>query len=222
MFIGHYAPAFIAATIPKAPRLAILFVAAQLVDIAFFMFVLLGTEHMRIVPGITATNPMDLYFMPYTHSLIGTAAWAFGFAVLVWMMSRNRAGAFIAALVVASHWFLDVLVHRPDMTVLGNAPKLGFGLWDQPLIEMPLELGITGAAFGFYISRTRGVGGATLAPMWMLAGGLLVVQLYNWLAPQPTKLDASLPLSALVAFALFIWLAFRLDRTRVIKGAGET
>ena len=42
MFIGHYAPALVAATMPKAPRLGTLFIAAQLVDLAFFLFVLGG------------------------------------------------------------------------------------------------------------------------------------------------------------------------------------
>ncbi len=221
MFIGHFAPAFVGAAMPKAPRLGMLFIAGQLVDFGFFIFALLGVEHMRIVPGITATNPMDLYHMPFTHSLIGGAAWAAVFAGVIWIMTKNRTGAIIGAMVVLSHWFLDVLVHRPDMTVMGSAPALGLGLWNMPLIEMPLELGMTGAAFGFYMSRTRAVGNATMRPAWILAGMLLLVQLYNWLAPQPTTYDTSLPISALVAFTLFIWLAFRLDRTRTPKGAGE-
>jgi hypothetical protein len=216
MFIGHFAPAFVAAAMPKAPRLGLLFVAAQLVDFGFFVFVLLGIEHMRIVPGITATNPMDLYHMPFTHSLIGSAVWALAFAGIIWSMTKNRTGAVIGAVVVLSHWFLDVLVHRPDMTLLGTAPKLGLGLWNTPMIEMPLELGIAGAALGFYLSRTRAVGNATLTPAWVLGGMLLVVQLYNWFAPPPTTYDISLPLSALIAFALFAWLAFRLDRTRTL------
>jgi hypothetical protein len=221
MFIGHFAPAFVAAAMPKAPRLWTLFFAAQLVDIAFFPFVLLGIEHMRIVPGITATNPMDLYDMPYTHSLIGGILWAVGFAALLWAMTRNRTAALLAAMVVLSHWFLDVLVHRPDMTVLGTPPKLGLALWDQPLVEMPLELGITGAALGFYLSRTHMRLGASMTPAWVLAGALLLVQLYNWLSPPPVVMDISLPVMALAAYALFIWLAFRLDRARIIKGAGE-
>ena len=35
MFIGHYAPAMIAATHPKAPGLGTLFVAGQLIDFGF-------------------------------------------------------------------------------------------------------------------------------------------------------------------------------------------
>lgn len=221
MFIGHFAPAFVAAAMPKAPRLGILFLAAQLVDLGCFILVMLGVEHMRIVPGITATNPMDLYHMPFTHSLIGGAVWALALAGVIWIITKNRNGAIIAAMVVLSHWFLDVIVHRPDMTLLGAAPKLGLGLWNAPMIEMPLELGITGAALGFYLKHTRAIGNATLTPAWVLGGALLSVQLYNWFAPPPATYDISLPISAMIAFALFAWLAFRLDRTRMLNGAGE-
>ena len=73
MFIGHYSAAFVAAALPKAPNLGTLFIAAQLVDVAFFTFVPLGIENMRIVTGMSAMNPMDLYDMPWTHSLVGAA-----------------------------------------------------------------------------------------------------------------------------------------------------
>jgi hypothetical protein len=33
------------------------------------IFVLLDIEKVRIVSGITATNPLDLYHMRYTHML---------------------------------------------------------------------------------------------------------------------------------------------------------
>ena len=77
MFIGHWAPALAAAAVTeRKPRLGTLFIAAQLVDWAFFALLLTGAEKMRVVPGITAMNPMDLYHMPFTHSLLGSAAWA--------------------------------------------------------------------------------------------------------------------------------------------------
>jgi membrane-bound metal-dependent hydrolase YbcI (DUF457 family) len=221
MFIGHFAPAFIAASHPKAPRLGVLFIAAQLVDIAFFPFVLLGIEHMRIVPGITAMNPMDLYHMPYTHSLLGCSLWALGLAAALFAVTKNHIAAALGFLVVLSHWLLDVLVHRADMTLLGNEPKLGIGLWNHPMIAIPLELGITAAAFGLYLSQSRNKIGAKRSPAYLLGGALLLVQLYNWFAPPPTAMDASLPISAMAAFGLFIWLAFRLDVSRTNKGAGE-
>jgi hypothetical protein len=220
MFIGHYAPALVAATMPKAPKLWVLFVAAQLVDIACFLFVLGGVEAIRISPGITVMNGMDLYHMPYTHSLIGGFAWGAGIAIVIWTLTKNQTGALIAGVVVVSHWFVDVLVHTQDMTILGAPPKLGLGLWNYPLIEMPLELGLFGLSLGYYLDRTNPIAGKATHWPWTLGAVLLLAQLYNWLAPEPKSLDASLLISGLLAFALFIWLAFKLGQTRMLKGAG--
>jgi hypothetical protein len=229
MFIGHYAPAFVAATLPKAPRLGTLFIAAQLVDFAFFLFVIFDIEQMRITPGITAMNALDLYAMPYTHSLLGSIVFGAAFAVIVWTVQsryhnkqasfaqKGATAALIAGTVVVSHWFLDLLVHAPDLTLAGSPPKMGIGLWNYPLAEMPLELGITGAALGFYLSRTRPVPGANMAPVFWLSGTMLMVQMYNWLAPEPETMDMTLPVSALLAFGLFTWLAYRMDRRRSPK-----
>jgi hypothetical protein len=56
VFIGHWAPALAVAARPKAPALGLLFIAAQLVDWAFFGLLLTGMEHMRVTPGISAMN----------------------------------------------------------------------------------------------------------------------------------------------------------------------
>ncbi len=111
MFIGHWVPALAVAARRPVPSLGLLFVAAQLVDWAFFAFLLTGVEHMRFAPGISAMNPMDLYHMPYTHSLLGSAVFAAGFGGLIWLVTRDRTGALLAGAVVLSHWFLDLLVH---------------------------------------------------------------------------------------------------------------
>ena len=138
MFIGHFAPAMVAATHPKAPGLGSLFVAGQLLDFGFFGLALAGIENFRITPGITRMVPLDLYDMPYTHSLLGSAIWAAAFALLIWLFTRNRTGALIGGAVVLSHWFLDLVVHAPDLTLAGSPPKMGFALWNYPTIEMPL------------------------------------------------------------------------------------
>jgi hypothetical protein len=54
MFVGHYGVSFTAkAAHPKLP-LWLLFVAVQFLDVLWGIFVLLGIEKVRIVPGITA------------------------------------------------------------------------------------------------------------------------------------------------------------------------
>ena len=208
MFVGHYSAALVAAAHPKAPRLGTLFVAAQLVDLGFFTFVLTGTEHMRLTPGFTVMNNMDLYDMPLTHSLLGAVGLAlmFGIAVALWLRSAI-AGA-IAGTVVVSHWVLDLLVHAPDLTLAGSPPKLGLGLWNHPAIEMPLEIGLLFVS-AWLFSRARRPANWRLA---VLLAVLLAFQAFNWFAPQPTELDASQSILGLVAYliaAAVAWWAVR-------------
>jgi membrane-bound metal-dependent hydrolase YbcI (DUF457 family) len=205
MFIGHYAPALIAAAHPKAPRLGTLFVAAQLVDIAFFAFLPLGIEKMRFVPGTTVMNPMDLYHMPYTHSLVGSIVWGAAFAGLVWLWLRNWTPALIAGGVVVSHWFIDLIVHAKDLTLFGAPPKLGFGLWDYPGVAMPLEFAITFAALWYYTANRPAVKTTAAVPALVLF--LFIVQLVDWFGPKPQVVDAAITIMGLSSFGVAALLA---------------
>jgi len=200
MFIGHFAPALIAAARPRAAELGTLFVAAQLVDIGFAALLIPGIEAMRIVPGITAMNPMDLHHMPYTHSLLGALIWAMTFGAIVWFATRRREAAIGAALVVVSHWFIDLLVHIPDLTLYGAPPKLGLGLWNHPLIAMPLEILLIGSAFLYYLRRTEASGGNRR--LWVLAGLLAFAQAVDWFGPKEPVYSLAVPATMLFAYAL--------------------
>ncbi|WP_432200540.1 hypothetical protein ACRAQ7_13405 [Erythrobacter sp. W53] len=211
MFIGHFAPAFAAAAVsPKAPKLGALFIAAQLVDWAFFAFAAVGIEKMRIDPNATVMVPFDLYHMPYTHSLLGTAVWAAGFAVFMWFRYRELAAGVLAGLVVASHWVLDYLTHRPDLTIAGSEPFLGLGLWNYPFIAIPLELAITIGAFIWYVRRTRG----PVLPPYILLGVLLIFQAVNWFGPVPQQVSLGLYFQALLAFGIATAFAFWVGNNR--------
>jgi hypothetical protein len=200
MFIGHFAPALIAAARPRAAGLGTLFVAAQLVDIGFAVLLVPGIEAMRIVPGITAMNPMDLHHMPYTHSLLGTLVWAALFGAIVWLATKRKEAAIGAALVVASHWFVDLLVHIPDLTLYGAPPKLGFGLWNHPLVAMPLEILLIGGAFLYYMRRTEAPRGDRR--LWVLAGVLAFAQAVDWFGPKEPAYSLAVPATMLFAYAL--------------------
>lgn len=218
MFIGHWAPALAAAAAsPKAsPRLGTLFVAGQLTDFAFFTFALFGIERMRIVPGITTMNQLDLYHMPYTHSLVGSVGWGLAFAILIFALTKDRFASMIGGLVVVSHWFIDLLVHRPDLTLWGSPPKLGFGLWNHPAIAMPLELIITFGALAWYAKRTRG----PVLPVAILGLALLAMQMINWFGPPPVVAGPELYLSGLAAFTVASAIAWWVGTTRHHKKAG--
>jgi membrane-bound metal-dependent hydrolase YbcI (DUF457 family) len=220
MFIGHFAPALIAAAQPRATRLGPMFAAAQLVDIAFAAFVLGGIESMRITPGITAMVPFDLYYMPYTHSLIGAVEWGLGLGALVYIITRRAKAAALIALVVVSHWFLDLLVHTKDLTLFGSPPKLGFGLWNYPLVAMPLEIGLIAGAFVYYLRRTRPKSGGN-GRMGLLAGVLILFQAINWFGPQESEMSSALPLTMLAAFTVLIGAAWWAGHNRVLVIRGN-
>lgn len=200
MFIGHFAPALVAAARPGAAGLGTLFVAAQLVDIGFAALLIPGIEAMRIEPGITAMNAMDLHHMPYTHSLLGALIWAKIFGVIVWFATKRKEAAIGAALVVVSHWFVDLLVHIPDLTLYGMPPKLGLGLWNHPTIAMPLEILLIGGAFLHYLRRTDAPTGNRR--LWILAGLLVFAQTVDWFGPKEAVYSLAVPATMLAAYAV--------------------
>ncbi len=168
---------------------------------------------MRIDPDATVMVPFDLYHMPYTHSLLGTVIWAAIFSVLVLWARKDAAPAILAGMVVLSHWLLDWLTHRPDLSLMGGDQMHGLGLWNQPFIAIPLELGITLGAFIWYVKSSRGPAG----PPAILLTVLLAFQAINWFGPAPEAVGPLLYGQALLAFALVTLIAAWVGTTRKHK-----
>ena len=109
-----------------------------------------GVEKIRFDPGLPGSS-LDLYFMPYTHSLPAAAAWAI-VAMLLWriLVTASWRVCALIGLVVFSHWILDFLVHRPDLELWFGGAKVGLGAWNFPVQEAMLEMGLialSGAAW---------------------------------------------------------------------------
>jgi len=116
MFLGHFAVGFGAKRAAPCVSLGTLFAACQLADLLWPTLVLFGMERFEIRPGITAVTPLDFVSYPYSHSLVTLSAWGVLFGTLYALINRSHvATAAALAVVVVSHWVLDVLVHRPDM-----------------------------------------------------------------------------------------------------------
>jgi membrane-bound metal-dependent hydrolase YbcI (DUF457 family) len=132
MFVGHYATSLALKKFEKRASLGMLFLAVQFVDILFFPFVLLGIERINIIENYTQSTHFQLEYMPFTHSLLGSALWAAAAYVLLrWVLVRNHAVALVVALAVFSHWVLDLVAHTPDPLVERCVAQAGLRALEQ-------------------------------------------------------------------------------------------
>jgi hypothetical protein len=209
MLAGHYSAALLAKAIEPRLPLWMLTIAVQLVDVLWAGCVLAGVEHLRIDPSLPS-NPLDLYYMPYTHSLVAVLGWAAlaGAAVFAWR--REGLAALVVAGAVASHWFLDWLVHRPDLQLWGGSARYGLALWDHPVIGIAVEAALLmGSAF----ILLRSPGGARLRRgVLTIVFTLLAVQIALMLVPLMLG-PAGIVLSLLVLFAAVARGAWRAERS---------
>ena len=208
MFVGHYGVSFAAQRMNRRVPLWVLFIAVQFLDVLWAPFILVGIEKARIVPGITASNPLDLYFMPYTHSLIAAAVWsAVGYGV--YRLWRRPAGgaAVLVGVAVFSHWILDFIVHRPDLPLYDDTAKVGLGLWNKPALAFGLEAALL---FGGMFLCLRGRA-EPKAGMMVFGIVMLVIQAVVFFGPPPASAKAA-AITALLAYALFAAFVARWER----------
>ncbi|MGB6587394.1 MAG: hypothetical protein WBE93_15685 [Pseudolabrys sp.] len=215
MFIGHYGPSFACKAWKPVIPLWILFVAVQLVDIVWAFLVLLGIEKVRIVPGFTATNPFDLYYMPFTHSLPGAIFWSVGAAVVYRVVApaQKWTAAAIVGGAVFSHWILDLIVHRPDLALYDDAYKVGFGLWNYPAIAFVLEIALLFGGIALYLRVTEPIDVIGRYGMTVLGLFAVVLQAYVFFGPPPVS-DTAFALTALVLYFAFAVLVYWLEGKR--------
>ena len=159
MFLGHFGVALALKRAEPKLSLGTLFFAVQLPDVLWGIFLLLGWEHARIVPGYTAMTPLEFLNYPISHSLIGMLAWSFVAAALYYSWptrdtSRHWQAAAVVGLAVFSHYPLDVLVHIPDLPLSGSdSARLGLGLWNNPLATLAAEAIVFGVGLAVYLAR---------------------------------------------------------------------
>jgi hypothetical protein len=191
MGIGHVALAFASKRFVPQVSLGWLVLATMLVDELFAVFVLLGVERARIVPGATEAYPFVLVHYPVTHSLVGGLGWALLLGLGWFAVKRDRAGAIVLGAAVISHWFLDVVAHTPDVPVLPNGPFLGLGLWNSLPATLIVEAVLVGVAIASYAASTRARDRIGSVGLWLLGGAILAIHAGVYLAPPPPNMTAA-------------------------------
>ncbi|HZP01626.1 MAG TPA: hypothetical protein VFD30_15155 [Terriglobia bacterium] len=213
MFIGHYGVALAAKRVAPKVSLGTLVLAAQLVDLIWPILLLLGIEHVCIDPGNMAATPLDFYDYPYTHSLAGAVGWAIGLASLYLVVRRYVCGAVVVGLCVVSHWFLDAIVHRPDLLIIpGGQTRIGLGVWNSLPAAMAVELGTLAIGLGIYVIATRARDRVGRWALWTLVVVLIGLWLGAILGPPPPSVKA-LAVMGLFGWAFVLW-GYWIDRHR--------
>jgi hypothetical protein len=215
MFVGHYGPAFGAKAISKTIPLWLLFIAVQWMDVIWSILVALDIEKLRIVPGFTESNPLDLYYMPYTHGLIGALSLSIIFGLVAQMMLRGtwREIFLVVASAVFSHWLLDLVVHVPDLPLIGDSMKVGFGLWRHVRISLSVEIATLVAGAWVYAHCAPSNTARGDIWLWGYVALMSVILIYATFWGQPTTPMGEARM-AIIMYAVFAAFAGLVDHAR--------
>jgi len=219
MFIGHFAVGFAAKRFAPRTSMAALLAAPLFLDLLWPVFVLLGWEQVRIDPGNTRYTPLDLYYYPWSHSLLMSVVWATGFALIYYGIARYGPGTAAIWIGVVSHWVLDWVSHRPDMPLYPGGPKYGLGLWNSIVGTMIVELVMLGVGVWLYVRTTRArdrVGRYALAAY---VGLLLVLYIGDRFSGPPPSV-AAVAWTGVAAAVLLVPWAWWFDRHRNAVASG--
>ena len=218
MFIGHIAVGFASKKFAPRTSLAALIAAPIFLDLLWPFFLLFGWEHVRIVPGFTRYNPLDLYDFPWSHSLLMSIVWATAFALIYYTAARYRPGAIAIWIGVVSHWILDWITHIPDMPLYpGGGPKLGLGLWNYVAATMATEIAMLLVGVWIYARATRARDRIGRYAFLAYVVVLLVLFVGDRFSTTPPTVSAII-WSALIAEAVLLVWPWWFDRHREVPG----
>jgi membrane-bound metal-dependent hydrolase YbcI (DUF457 family) len=213
MFIGHYALGLAAKRLAPRTSLGTLFAAPTLADLLWPVFLLLGWEQARVVPGPNPFLTLWLDNIPFSHSLLTLIAWGLLFGYLYRSRTGYARGALVVGLLVVSHWVLDFVTHRPDMPLYPGSVKVGLELWNSVAGTLIVEgvMFIVGVAIYAGVTRARDkIGGYGFWALVLLLLGSYVSQLF---APPPPS-NTALAIGAIVFGWLFVVFGWWVDRHR--------
>src|SRR5690606_3465727 len=186
MFLGHYAAALGAKRAAPTVSLGTLILAAQFLDLLWPILLLLGLEHVRIVPGLMTTSPLDFVHYPITHTLVTAVGWGLLLGLGHYAVRRSRASAVLIGALVVSHWLLDAPMHRPDLPLWpGSDVLVGGGLWNSMSATLAIEFGLLTTGVVLYVRGTRPRDRTGSIALWAGLALLAVVYLASLFGPPP-------------------------------------
>jgi membrane-bound metal-dependent hydrolase YbcI (DUF457 family) len=213
MFLGHFGLAFASKKLKQRPSLGTYFLAAQFIDLIWPIFLIAGIETVKIDPGNTAFTPLDFISYPYSHSLIAVLAWSVIFGLVYYLIRKDRGSSFLLGALVMSHWLLDLVTHRPDLSLSPwTDSKYGFGLWNNVIATIMLELLLFLVGVYLYLTSTLPKNNIGKYSLWVLVIFMLVVYFMNAFGPPPPSEEA-IGFAGFSQWLLIAW-GYWIDRNR--------
>ncbi len=199
----------------KKTNLAWFFASVLFLDLLLWTFILLGIERVIVPPEFEKLHYLKFFF-PYSHSLISTVAWSLLVYVAAEIITKRQLTAVLLGAGVLSHYFFDVIVHIPELTIFGdNSAVIGLGLWNHIYIALLVELAIYLAGLFIYLKETHGVGFGGKYGMYIFSVVLVAAAFVSQvLSPKPQN-GNEVAGSALLSVILVILISYWLDRKRV-------
>lgn len=212
MFLGHIGAALAAKRVAPRSSLGTLVAAAVWIDLVWPALLLAGVERVRVDPGNTALTPLDFERYPFTHSLVAVVLWSLAFGAVYLALVGYRRGAVVAGALVASHWVLDVVVHRPDLPIGWSGPKVGLGLWNSVPASLAVELGLLALGVALYARAFPARDATGRRALAGLLAFLVAVYLANVFGPPPPS-ERAIAFGGFAQWLLVAWAAW-IDRHR--------
>lgn len=192
--------------------LALLLAATYWLDMVWPVLLLAGVEQVRIDPGNTAVTPLDFVHYPWSHSLAAALAWSVLFGVAC--LRAGKRAALLLALLVFSHWVLDVITHRPDLPLWpGSGTLLGFGLWNSVPATIAVECAMFSIGVWIYARNAPARDRIGKFAFWGLAVFLVAIYFANLFGPPPPSVPA-IAIAGIAGAALFTVWSWWADRHR--------
>lgn len=220
MFIGHFAVAFGVKRVVPEVKLGTAVLAAVFLDVLWPVFIVAGIEFVKIVPGNMAFTPLRFPSYPFSHSLTMAALWAGLFALVYGLWGGSRRAASWLGLVVVSHWFLDLIVHEPDLQLFPELDiYVGLGLWNSVPGTLVVEGLLFAGGLWLYLSATRARDRVGAWALWGLVALLLVSYVGTAFGPPPPDV-ASIVIAGIAGTAVGVIWAYWVDRHRAAVTRG--